>query len=118
MSAAFSAVFRTMPRKGVAARACLWPSAPPSYPEMLELREKQKSARAPAKSWRNYYRVYHVLNLGRLGIVFPGIHHGPDAFPSKEIAEHHALVFLRELNPPGRWLMDFVGSFPEGDRPN
>ncbi|MBL8536886.1 MAG: hypothetical protein JNM59_05735 [Hyphomonadaceae bacterium] len=85
---------------------------------MLSLAPEPKTHAAPATRWRNYYRVYHVLNLGRAGIVFPGIHPGPDAFPSKDIAESHARVFLEALNPPGRFLMDFVAAFPEGERPN
>ena len=36
----------------------------------------------PARRWRNYYRVYRVLDLDRLGAIFPGVHAGPDGFPS------------------------------------
>jgi hypothetical protein len=59
---------------------------------MLGLKPKPRTeTRAPpAKRWRNYYRVYRVLTLGRLGPLFPGIHGGPDVFPSKEVAEEHA----------------------------
>jgi hypothetical protein len=89
---------------------------------MVGLREKtqkQASPQAPpAKAWRNYYRVYHVMTLGRVGTIFPGIHGGPDTFPSKEIAEQHALVFLKMLNPPGRYFMDLAGTYPEGDKAN
>jgi hypothetical protein len=85
---------------------------------MLELQERARPLAPPARSWRNFYRVYQVLNLGRVGHWFPGVHAGPDAFPSKEIAEQHALSFLALLNPPGRWLMDHVGAFPEGDAPH
>ena len=88
---------------------------------MLDLQEKQrtlpKSAAEPAKSWRNWYRVYHVLNLGRVGPWFPGIHAGPDTFPSKDIADEHAILFLNELNPPGRYLMDHAGAYPDGADP-
>lgn len=72
----------------------------------------------PARRWRNYYRVYHVLSLARVGTIFPGIHPGPDVFPSQEIAEQRALVFLKMLNPPGRYFMDHAGAFPEGDAAN
>lgn len=85
---------------------------------MLELKPKPRTHTPPAKSWRNFYRVYHVLNLDRLGPIFPGIVQGPDAFPSKEVAEQHALNFIAEINPPGRFLMDFAGSYPEGDKAN
>jgi hypothetical protein len=82
---------------------------------MLRLAPKPRARTPPAKAWRNYYRVYRVLNLGRLGTVFPGLHAGPDFFPSKEIAEQHALSLLAALNPPGSTLMEFAGAYPEGD---
>ncbi len=85
---------------------------------MLDLAPKPRVHTAPAKAWRNYYRVYYVLNLARLGPIFPGVHAGPDAFPSKEIAEEHAATFLAAINPPGRFLMDFAGAFPEGGAAN
>jgi hypothetical protein len=85
---------------------------------MLDVKPRPRTDAPPAKRWRNYYRVYHVLNILRVGPVFPGIHPGPDAFPSKEIAEQHALVFLKLLNPPGRFLMDHAGAYPEGDAAN
>jgi len=85
---------------------------------MLGLAPKSETRTPPAKRWRNYYRVYHVLDLYRLGTIFPGIHGGPDAFPSKEIAEQHATEFLAAINPPGRYFMDFAGAFPEGDAAN
>ncbi|MBI1251924.1 MAG: hypothetical protein GC189_10680 [Alphaproteobacteria bacterium] len=73
----------------------------------------------PANRWRNFYRVYRILNLGRVGHVFPGVLRGPDAFPSKDIAETHARAFLAALNPPGRSAtMEHAGAFPEGDAPN
>ncbi|MES1159106.1 MAG: hypothetical protein ABUL42_04345 [Terricaulis silvestris] len=71
----------------------------------------------PAKAWRNYYRLYRVLDLG-WGPWFPGIHPGPSVFPSQDVAETHAEAFLRFMNPPGRWLVDFAGAFPEGERAN
>jgi hypothetical protein len=86
-----------------------------------------RTATPPAKRWRNFYRVYHVLNIVPLGPIFPGVHAGPDAFPSKDIAESHARAFLAALNPPEpppqsgqprRWLMDHAGAFPEGEAAN
>ena len=85
---------------------------------MFKLQEKPRTRAEPSKQWRNYYRVYHVLNLGRTGHWFPGIHGGPDTFPSKDIAEQHAIQFLGMLNPPGCYLMDHAGAYPEGDAPN
>jgi hypothetical protein len=85
---------------------------------MLDLKPAPRTATPPAKAWRNYYRVYRVLNLFPLGPLFPGIHPGPSIFPSKEIAEQNAMNFLAELNPPGRVFMDHAGAYPEGDRAN
>jgi|CXWL01.1.fsa_nt_gi hypothetical protein len=73
---------------------------------------------APTKGWRNYYRVYRVLHLGRFGTVFPGIHGGPSVFPSQDLAEGYARGFLQMLNPPGRFYMDHVAAFPEGEAAN
>lgn len=87
--------------------------------QMLGLAPKPKTKTPPpAKRWRNYYRVYHVLDLYRIGTVFPGIHAGPDFFPTKEIAEQTATSFLAAINPPGRYLMDFAGAYPDGDAAN
>ncbi|MGQ0534048.1 MAG: hypothetical protein ACT4OF_15355 [Caulobacteraceae bacterium] len=85
---------------------------------MLSLKPATRTHAPPAKRWRNYYRVYHVLTLARLGPLFPGIHPGPDCFPSKDIAEQHALNFLGMINPPGRFLMDHAGAYPEGEPAN
>lgn len=85
---------------------------------MLALDERTTTGTPPAKRWRNYYHVYRVLNLGRLGWVFPGIQAGPDAFPSQEIAEQHARTIIAAINPPGRWYMDLAGVYPEGGAAN
>ena len=85
---------------------------------MLDLAPAPRTHTRPAKAWRNYYRVYHVLALARLGTIFPGVHAGPDAFPSKEIAEQHALMIVKAINPPGRWFLEFAGAYPEGERAN
>lgn len=69
----------------------------------------------PAKAWRNYYRVYRVLNLG-FGPWFPGIHPGPSVFASQDIADTHALAFLKMINLPHRCYMEHAGAFPEGDQ--
>ena len=83
---------------------------------MLGLAPKRRTQPAPVTRWRNYYRVYRVLDLARLGTIFPGVHGGPDVFVSKDVAESHAQAFLAALNPPGRYLMEFAGAFPEGER--
>jgi hypothetical protein len=85
---------------------------------MLELKPAPIPHAPPAKGWRNYYRVYRVLDIFPLGTLFPGIHGGPDVFPSKEIADEKALRFLGMVNPPGRWFMDHAGAYPEGERAN
>jgi len=85
---------------------------------MLSLKPKPRAATPPAKRWRNYYRVYRIMNLFPLGPLFPGIHAGPSVFISKEIAETHALHFLADLNPPGSIWMEHAGAYPEGERAN
>ncbi|MBL8545424.1 MAG: hypothetical protein JNL81_03120 [Hyphomonadaceae bacterium] len=85
---------------------------------MLDLLAKPKTHTPPPKIWRNYYHVYRVLSLYRLGTIFPGLHAGPSDFPTKEIAEEHAKLFLSAINPPGRHFMDFAGAYPEGDAAN
>ncbi len=85
---------------------------------MLDVAPSPRTHTPPEKSWRNYYRVYHVINLSLIGHVFPGIHPGPALFPSQEIAESRAHAFLKMLNPPGRYFMDHAGAFPEGDAAN
>jgi hypothetical protein len=90
---------------------------------MPALAPATRTTTPPARRWRNFYRVYHVLNIVPLGPIFPGVHAGPDAFPSKDIAESHARAFLAALNPPAhatprRYLMDHAGAFPEGESAN
>jgi hypothetical protein len=86
---------------------------------MLGLKPKTRPHAPPAKAWRNYYRVYRVINISPLGTIFPGLIAGPTIFVSKEIAEHHALSLLGAINPPGRSvIMEYAGAYPEGDRAN
>jgi len=86
---------------------------------MLSTAPAPRTQAPPARRWRNYYRVYRVLDIYRLGTIFPGIHAGPDAFPSKEIAEEHGAQFVAAVNWPGRrCLMEFAGAYPEGDAAN
>lgn len=72
----------------------------------------------PPARWRNYYRLYRVLNLLPLGPLFPGLHAGPSVFASQELAEQSARSFLALLNRRGRILMDHAGAYPEGERAN
>ena len=85
---------------------------------MLKLEPASRTHAPPAKTWRNYYRIYRVRNIGRMGTVFPGIHGGPDVFPSKELAEQYALAAVNAINWPNRCMIEFEGAFPEGDAPN
>jgi len=84
----------------------------------LKPKTREKTHAPPSKRWRNYYRVYRVMTLGRMGTVFPGVHGGPDVFPSKEIAEEHARIFLGMINYGPTSVMDFAGAYPEGDAAN
>ena len=59
-----------------------------------------RTATPPAKAWRNYYKLYRVLDLGH-GPLFPGIHPGPSVFASHDIAETHAHSFLALVHQSG-----------------
>ena len=85
---------------------------------MLQAQARTRTHAPPAKRWRNYYRVYHVLHMGPLGHWFPGINPGPAYFASQDIAESHARAYLAGFNPPGRLFMEYVGAFPEDQAPN
>lgn len=86
---------------------------------MLELAPSPRPDRAPpVQRWRNFFRVYRVLRIFPLEPWFPGIHAAPRVFDSQEDAERMAQAVLKQLNPPGRWIMDYAGAFPESDTPN
>jgi hypothetical protein len=80
---------------------------------MLALEPKPVTRTPPAQRWRNHYRVYQVLQLGRVGHWFPGIHTGPDDFPSQDLAETSARIFVSLINPRGRCFVDYAGAFRE-----
>jgi hypothetical protein len=80
---------------------------------MLATEPKPSTHATPPQRWRNYYRVYQVLHLDRVGHWFPGLHTGPDDFPSQDIAESRAREFVAMLNPPGRWFVEFAGAYRE-----
>ncbi len=54
----------------------------------------------------------------RVGVWDPGVTRGPDLFPSKEIAEQHALDFIALVLPHARSWFDYMGAWPEGERPD
>lgn len=80
---------------------------------MLTLEPRTAPHTLPAQRWRNYYRVYQVLQLGRVGHWFPGLHVGPDDFPSQDIAETSARIFVAHINPRGRCFVEYAGAFRE-----
>ena len=85
---------------------------------MLDLQERLTKPAAPAKNWRNWYRVHERLRVTRRDVVWhPGANPGPDLFPSKEIAEQHALDFIAWCAPECRTWFDYMGALPEGEEP-
>jgi hypothetical protein len=85
---------------------------------MLDLQERTTKPAAPAKSWRNWYRVYKRMGVTRrVGVWHPGVTAGPDLFPSKEIAEQHALDFIAWCAPECRTWFDYMCALPEGEEP-
>jgi hypothetical protein len=48
----------------------------------------------------------------------PAVTPGPDLFPSKEIAEQHALDFIAKVCPHARGWFDYIGALPEGKEPS
>jgi len=85
---------------------------------MLDLKERPLVRTAPAKQWRNWYRVHRRMQaLERVPICDPGVHPGPDIFPSKDIAEQHALDFIAKCRPEARSWFDHLGAYPEGEAP-
>lgn len=53
----------------------------------------------------------------RVGIWEPGIIRGPDLFPSKEIAEQHALELRIRIKPFAKSWYDHICALPEGEQP-
>jgi hypothetical protein len=85
---------------------------------MLELEERPAVRVEPAKQWRNWYRVYRRMGTTRrVGVWHPGVTPGPDIFPSKDIAEQHALDFIAMCKPEARSWFDHLGAWPEGKEP-
>ncbi|MEQ1811791.1 MAG: hypothetical protein ABL889_17820 [Terricaulis sp.] len=85
---------------------------------MLELEERPAVRVEPPKQWRNWYRVHQRMGVTRrVGVWYPGVTRGPDIFPSKDIAEQHALDFIAICKPHARSWFDYLGAFPEGETP-
>ena len=101
-------------------RRTLDPQAPRTHLFLMLAAEPQPSTKPapPVERWRNYYRVYQVLHLGRSGHWFPGIHAVPADFPTQAAAENFARAFVITVNPPGRCIMDFAGAYREDGRAN
>ncbi|GAM97594.1 hypothetical protein U91I_01221 [alpha proteobacterium U9-1i] len=86
---------------------------------MLDLQERLTKPAAPAKHWRNWYRVHKRMGVTkRVGVWHPGLTRGPDLFPSKDIAEQHALDFIAAVFPHTRSWFDYLGALPEGEEPS
>lgn len=84
---------------------------------MLDLEERPLTRTPPAKSWRNWYRVYKRMGVTRnVGIWNPGVRPGPNIFPSKEMAEQKAHEFINlRVFPHARSWFDYMGAWPEGE---
>jgi len=93
-----------------------------------DLRTEREEAREPAKRWRNWWR----FNISALsfdgGTVYERgkSYAGPMAFPSREVAEQRALdklarssVTRRRTGRKERFAehVEYLGAFPEGERP-
>lgn len=87
---------------------------------MFKLKPRPKAKPAPPPSqWRNWYRFHRWLTISRLGETWdPGVHPGPDTFPSKEIAEQHAIEFIANIEPKeSQPLFEHLGAYPLDWRP-
>jgi hypothetical protein len=86
---------------------------------MLDLEDRPLVRTAPPKRWRNWYRVHQRMQpLKRVPVWEPGLHPGPDIFPSKDIAEEHALKFIAACRPDTRSWFDHLGAYPDGETPD
>jgi len=86
---------------------------------VFKLKPRPEARPAPAKAWRNWYRFHRLLTIARVNDTWgPGVHSGPDTFPTKEIAEQHAIEFLANIKPANS-QKHFVhlGAYPDGVRP-
>ena len=80
----------------------------------LELDRVAEKRSAPAKAWRNKWRVIVAAEHSSDGeAVGPGIHWGKVIFPSKEIAQQHAhnTVDKAKKHNTAHWV-EYLGAFP------
>lgn len=86
---------------------------------MFKLKSAPAAKPAPAKQWRNWYRFHRWLTIARVNATWdPGVHRGPDTFPSKEIAEQHAIDFIAAIEPAdSQKHFEHLGAYPEGVTP-
>lgn len=87
---------------------------------MLDLEERPAVRVEPAKQWRNWYWVIAPIGFesDRQKIWRPGVHPGPHLFPSKEMAETHAIKFLAAQKPEAQRRIEYHEAFPEGVTPD
>jgi len=87
---------------------------------MLDLEERPAVRVEPAKQWRNWYWVIAPLKVATASLKAiwrPGVHPGPHLFPSKELAETHAIEFLATQPPEVQRRIEYHEAFPEGVTP-
>lgn len=84
---------------------------------MLDLQERPTKPAAPAKLWRNWYRVHKRIRLTKRVVWPAGVRRGRDLFPSKEIAEQHTLDFIEWCAPECRTWFDYLGALHAGKAP-
>ena len=89
--------------------------------DQLEKLLAQEPIKEPAKRWRNWWKVIvdgvtsqETGEIGRKGSIAVSMW----LFPSKEVAEQKAVEDLAwNLNHNGFQTVDYLGAFPEGERP-
>lgn len=87
-----------------------------------DLRTEREPVKEPAKRWRNWYRnktnrpVRIIWNDGSDDLP-SGVFPGEDWFPSFELAEQHALEFIEACTFDDGALVEWLGAYPEGERP-
>jgi hypothetical protein len=81
-----------------------------------------KSAHLPAPRRRNAGAIGtgSIADAASRGASAFGIRAAgrADVFPSKEIAEQHALDFIAKCYPHARSWFDHLGAWPEGEAPD
>ena len=89
--------------------------APVDAPERETLRE-------PVKPWRNWWRIIvkrdapdpHCRVPNEVGALYPSVR----VYPSRDVAETCASKALaRDIALFGKYLDEYLGAFPDGERP-